>query len=478
MHLASPSRSEYVPPIPACDDHCGHAVQFYADDEFLIAKLERFVGNSLAHGDAVVTVATAAHRDRLAQRLVACGFDLAAAADQGRFISLDAADTLSLFMRDERPDPERFRELIGGTIARATHCAKGNRSRVAAYGEMVALLWSAGQPQAALELEALWNGLGKEQSFFLLCGYPLGGFSGDGNDELFLQVCAQHATVLPAESYADRGDEKERLLSIARLQARTHALEAERKQRDELRLRTAEIQTENLELIEEVRRRETSEDRLRRLTSRMLSMRDEEQRRIAAELHENTAQLLSVLQINLGLVQAERNALTPRSVDLVSQSNALVHNLLHEVRSLSHLLHPPLLDTLGLAVALRTYVQEFMESSHIEVSIEISRDLARLSNEIEFAVFRIVQESLTNVQRHSHSATATVRVVRFSESVLVEIRDQGIGGSLGTMTSSPTMGIPWMKERVRQLGGTFDIDCDSEGTIVIARLPLQPAPKE
>ena len=97
--------------------------------------------------------------------------------------------------------------------------------------------------------------MGKVHSFFLLCGYPLGGFSGDGNDELFLQVCAQHATVLPAESYADRGDEKERLLSIARLQARTHALEAERKQRDELRLRTAEIQSENMELLEEVRRR-------------------------------------------------------------------------------------------------------------------------------------------------------------------------------------------------------------------------------
>jgi hypothetical protein len=104
MHLAGPSRSEFVPPVPACDEHRGHAVQFYADDEFLIAKLERFVGTSVGHGDAVVIIATAVHRDRLAQRLVARGIDVAGAVDQGRYVSLDAADTLSLYMRDERPE--------------------------------------------------------------------------------------------------------------------------------------------------------------------------------------------------------------------------------------------------------------------------------------------------------------------------------------------------------------------------------------
>src|SRR4051794_27910738 len=153
-----------------------HSVQFYGDDTFLVDDISRFIGASLGAGRAAVVIATGEHLRGFALRLKARGVDSDLARTQGRYICLDAADTLSRFMVDGRPDPERFLGVIGGVLACAIAAASGEQPRVAAFGEMVALLWADGNHAAAIELEELWNDLGRKYCFDLRCAYPMSFF--------------------------------------------------------------------------------------------------------------------------------------------------------------------------------------------------------------------------------------------------------------------------------------------------------------
>jgi hypothetical protein len=170
----------------------GHAVQFYPTDGHLLDLLTRFVGTALVTGDVGIVIATSEHRDGLAKRLKARGMDVSVARRQGRYIALDAASTLAKFMRGGKPDPALFRETIGGMMSKLT--ARGVRQRIAAFGEMVALLWAAGKPEAAIELEQLWNELATDYDFCLCCAYPMRGF-GNGHAASFMKICAQHSHV-------------------------------------------------------------------------------------------------------------------------------------------------------------------------------------------------------------------------------------------------------------------------------------------
>jgi len=392
----------------------------------------------------------------------------------GRYIALDAAGTLSSFMNAGSPDPERFHQVLGTILTQAARNASTERAQLAIYGEMVSLLWSDGKPEAAIQLEQLWNELAGKHSFSLLCGYPLQAFNQDEHGELFQRICAEHSHVVPAESFSVLGDENERLRSIARLQQRAHVLEGVRAQREELQLHASAIQGRNLELVEEVKQREKSEDRLRKITSRLLADRDEEQRKIAAELHENTAQELAVLGINLDLLKQEYETPTPRASQILSQSSALVQDLLKEIRTLSHMLHPPLLGPLGLTPTLRSFVHEFTVSTGIPVSLGISEDIKRLSSDLEFTIFRIVQQLLTNLLLPASSSTASVRLSLIPQSAVVEVRSQSVGHSLEkpALSADSAVGILWMQERVQQLGGSFDIHSGPSGTAIIVKLPL------
>ncbi len=204
-----------------------HGVQFYEDDAFLLQELSRYIGSALVAGDAGVVIATAAHRDGLARRLTKRGLDLSMAAAQGRFVSLDAAETLSTFMRRGRLDPERFAEHIGGLIARVTAMASGAPARIAVFGEMVALLWAEGQAEAAIQLEYLWNDLARAHVFQLQCAYPLGLFPRASDGEMVEKICAAHEQVIPAESYTSLSEDGARLRTITLLQQKAQALEAE-----------------------------------------------------------------------------------------------------------------------------------------------------------------------------------------------------------------------------------------------------------
>src|SRR6266850_987735 len=221
---------------------------------------------------------------------------------------------------------------------------------------------------------------------------------------------------------------------------------------------------------------DTANQNLRELSARVLQMQDEERRRIARELHDSVGQTLAALSMNLTLVRADIERLTKTAAAL-SDSEALVEDMTKEVRTISHLLHPPLLDEAGLASALRWYIEGFAQRSKIQVDLELPEDFDRLSQESETTIFRMVQEALTNIHRHSGSKLAKVRISRSESDVRVEVEDRGKGMTIAKQEElasigTPGVGIRGMRERMRQLGGNLEIKSNGEGTTVVAHLPL------
>jgi signal transduction histidine kinase/CheY-like chemotaxis protein len=206
-----------------------HFVQFYEADAFLLNSLSGYISTALHAGDGALVVATEAHRQGLEELLHENGLDVATASAAGRFVSLDAGETLSKFMVDGSPDSGRFREVIGGLVAKL----RDGQPRLRAFGEMVALLWADGNYTAAIRLEELWNGLQKTHSFSLFCAYPMHGFTGEKCVETHSGVCTAHSRVIPSESYVDLPNTDARLRAIAQLQQKARALEAQIAERKE-----------------------------------------------------------------------------------------------------------------------------------------------------------------------------------------------------------------------------------------------------
>src|ERR1700688_1528750 len=355
-----------------------HGVQFYSHDKFLLEELSRYIGDALRAGGAGVVVATEQHRNGLFQWLAAQGLDVAGLIEQKRFVALDARQVLSAFMVDGWPNEEAFIDVVGGIVARATASARIEHPRVAIFGEMVALLWAEGKAEAAIQLEQLWNGLARTKSFSLFCAYPMSSFKREEDAALMLTVCNEHSAVIPTEGYMTLASEADRLRNIAELQQKAKALETEveehKRLRQELELhvqaRTAELQGKNVQLQEEVKRREDAEISLRTLTSQLMLIRDDERRRVAHELHESTAQVLATLSMNLSVLGEVSDSVNPSEARLITESAGLVDNLLGEVRRLSHLLHPPTLDEMGLPSAIQWYSEQFAKRTNIHVTLQ------------------------------------------------------------------------------------------------------------
>ena len=250
-------------------------------------------------------------------------------------------------------------------------------------------------------------------------------------------------------------------------------LDAERSARRDA---ATEITKQTAELQAQVAERKRAEEGLRDLTGRLLQLRDEEQRRVARELHDSVGQLLVAMSMNHGKVLAEKR-LSPVAAKAISENTALLAQVSREIRTISHLLHPPLLDEVGLAPGMREYLEGFAERSRMKVRFEIAEDFGRLPRDLETALFRIVQEGLTNVHRHSKSRTVTIRVMRSSGEVSVVIADAGRGIPKQKICEieaghASGVGLRGMRERVRQLGGSFRIRSTHKGTVVLTRLPL------
>lgn len=229
----------------------------------------------------------------------------------------------------------------------------------------------------------------------------------------------------------------------------------------------------------DITKRKQAEEALRQLSTRLLQLQDEERRRLARELHDSLAQ--SVLAVNLDLAQVARSSvpLDERAKLALSKARGVLQEMSREIRTLSYLLHPPVLDELGLASAVREYAKGFSERSGVKLQVDLQADFGRLSQEAETALFRIVQESLSNIQRHSGSQTARICLRGDLACVQLEVSDQGCGMDQTTVEHGNTtgarlgVGILGMRERMLQLGGKLDVESNSSGTIVRATIPIK-----
>lgn len=230
-------------------------------------------------------------------------------------------------------------------------------------------------------------------------------------------------------------------------------------------------------LNNELAERQRSERAIRALGVRLLESQDAERRRIARELHDSLGQYLAGAKISLEV--SNRPAITAeKRSELMNECCDLLDKALAETRTLSHLLHPPGLDELGFTAAAQWYVEGFSKRSGVQVTLETPPDLGRLPRSAELVLFRILQESLTNIHRHSGSSAAEIRLVKTAKSATLSVRDYGKGMPLRVREALSTnggglgVGLAGMRERLEEMGGSLDVESSTTGTTIFARLPL------
>ncbi len=731
-------------------DQGSHAVQFYKEESVLLELLSRFIGSALKSGDAAIVIGTQAHREGLANRLDERGLDIGQVTKQGRYVALDAAETLSKIMVNELPDAALFKDLIGSKVLQANAASENDQPSVAVFGEMASLLWADRKFEGAIQLEQLSNELASTHSFSKCCAYPMNSFCREEHGELFARICAAHSLVIPSDSYTTLSSDEQRLRSIVNLQQKAEVLEAEITSRHRLaellattkdvdemisiivqnavaligaeggcaglrrpealvctkyfrkgeilplqysfpaghglpgrllvnkvpyitndaasdpQIRhemyeiyevrsalstpildengevvaffeihnkiggsgfTAEDQrvltiiaqiasialrkalqhtretalpqseesfrllveaaqdyaifmldpegrinswnsgaerikgykaseiigkhfscfyasedlqarkpqrqletvaregrledegwrvrkdgskfwanviitalrddagnllgfskvtrdfTERMLVLKALRnsRRELheSESSLRRLSLHLLRTQEEERRRIGRDLHDSLGQYLTVLKMKLDSFASLNgsNIMDSANRDIADCAN-LAEDCIKEVRTISYLLYPPMLEELGLKSAISWYLDGFTKRSGIIATFDISPDFRRLPHDVESAIFRVLQESLTNVHRHSGSETAHVRLLTKGGTTILEVSDKGKGMPLQFSEESGEnrlrslgVGVRGMTERMRQLGGELELASTPQGTTVIASVP-------
>jgi signal transduction histidine kinase len=275
-----------------------------------------------------------------------------------------------------------------------------------------------------------------------------------------------NATVLALTSEAGERRRAEEELQAAHRELEQRVLE-----------RTNELSEALSRLRSEISVRERAEYQLRGLSVRLMALQDQERRRIARDLHDTTGQTLSAMKMNIAMLQ-EMSKGRAGSLELLRDLDALTDSALQEIRTTSYLLHPPLLDEAGFASAAKWFVDGFSRRSGIQVSCSIPEEFERPPAHCELVLFRVLQEALTNVHRHSHASCAVVTLVRDARSITLEINDDGAGipperlQHLRDADHQSGVGLAGMRERLRELGGEFEIRSDCRGTTVSVRVPL------
>jgi PAS domain S-box-containing protein len=584
-------------PNSSSDRVASHNVQFYTHENVLLADVGRFVASALVDGSGAVVVATPAHLESLSQFLSDGGLDVSLAAEQGRYVALDAAETLSRFMVNDLPDAGRFNDVIGEVLSRV-RTRVDSPAPMAVFGEMVALLWQDRKVEAAIQLEKLWNDLARTHSFRLRCAYPFGGFNDEESGKYFLEICAAHTHVIPEDGYNATKSEKDRLQNIASIEQKVEVLESEvdvlegevalRDSEERFRhlveavrdyaifmldtdgrittwnqgaerikgytateiigqhfsrfypeedvrvgkpqieleaaLRDGRVEdegwrvrkdgskfwatvvvtamtddagnhigfskvtkdnTERMLVLKALRdsrlELHDSEDSLRRLSLHLLRTQDEERRRIGRDLHDSLGQALSVLKMKLDSISASigssgRDALNQN----ITACASLSEDCIKEVRTIAYLLYPPMLEEMGLRSAISWYLDGFSKRSGIRTTFDIASDFVRLPRHVETAIFRVLQESLTNVHRHSGSQVARVRLFNRSGAIVLEVVDEGKGMPAQYLAESEKdqlhvlgVGLRGMEERMRQLGGGLELRSSLRGTTLVASVPVE-----
>ena len=446
----------------AASCHSAHRVQFYNHDEYLLSSVAEHLAGTLVSGGVGLAFVTAPHREQICERLHQAG--VPDEIVESRCVLVDAAYGLSRFMRAGFPDRRLFTStLVELLTPQSAAAAQG----VAAFGEMVALLWAEGKYEAAIQLEQLWTDFTTQHAVQLLCAYPLSYFSRADDGELFARVCAHHSSVVPAESFMSGIIEEDQAREVAELQQRAEALakEVEARKRAEARLRAHQVELESI-----VQQRTAA---LRKLSLHVLKLQDIERRRVARELHESVGQDFAGLKMNLDLVKQ-----FPHKSELWDKCDQLLEHCIHEVRTLSNLLHPPIIEDAGLPSAVEWYVRDFARRSGIQVNAHGLDSLSVLSDPARLVVFRALQESLINVYRHARATQVEISARSEDKSIVLTVSDNGVGmdvkrveqfNSSGTSTG---VGLTSIRERVRELGGHCCISSSPQGTSVKISLPV------
>ena len=270
-------------------------------------------------------------------------------------------------------------------------------------------------------------------------------------------------------------DERGKLAGFTKV---TRDFTERRQAQEDLRRANADLAAEVKERMSAQERLANSEKSLRELSLHLLKTQDEERRRIGRELHDSLGQYLAILKMNLDSLDADFAGNHSGAGEQVARCVRLVEDSIKEVKTISYLLYPPMLEEVGLKSAIPWYLDGFSKRSNIKTTFEVDPEFNRMSREIELALFRVLQESLTNVHRHSGSTTADIRLSRDNGRVVLEVTDRGKGispellaknrewiGSLG-------VGLRGMNERIRQLGGELEISSSENGTVVTAGVPV------
>jgi two-component system, NarL family, sensor kinase len=214
------------------------------------------------------------------------------------------------------------------------------------------------------------------------------------------------------------------------------------------------------------------------VSARLMRVQDEERRRVARELHDSTAQSLAGLMMNMNQLSRMLQTSDPKILTTLQESRSLADESIREIRTISYLLHPPLLEDAGLASAMRWFVEGFGKRSGIAVKLVLPARMERLAGDLELALFRIAQEGLTNIHKHSGSNSARVDISVGSSHVVLEIGDKGKGLPAdlvkhgGGISKTSGVGIASMRERAKELGGTVEFQSSANGTTVRAVLPV------
>jgi len=233
-----------------------------------------------------------------------------------------------------------------------------------------------------------------------------------------------------------------------------------------------------MSVCDDITKRKAAENELRRVSGQLLRLQDEERRKIARDLHDSTGQDLVALTTTLSQLRDAIPATNRKLRNLVQQCQTVSDRSLREIRTLSYLLHPPLLDEAGLEDAIRHFADGYEERTGIKVNLQVSSEFGRYSQEVELGLFRVVQESLTNIQRHSGSAIAAINLVRDTKGICLTIQDAGRGMAGDSRKQNGKahvpvgVGIPSMEERVKQVGGCLQVESSGQGTTVRVSLPI------
>lgn len=382
-----------------------HLVEFYESDESLVDSVVQFLTPALEAGEAAIVVATRQHRHRFEAALAARGLDVTAPHQRSQLISLDAAQTLAAFMLDGAPDPARFRTVVGGLIERVTESGRAVRI----YGEMVALLWEAGNIAGAVALEDLWNELADSRPFSLFCAYPISVFKGEESTAAFRTVCEQHSAVIPSESYSKLSDPGDRLRAVALLQQEASAGTHERV---ELRRKQSEL--------------EAALDRLReldRLRNEFVAMVVHDIRMPATIVSE----FLGLLRDSWSeLDEDEIQGFLSKAIENSKRIERLVADILTMARMDSGEFTCDL-QAVDLGRLVERVVSEVSGATGRSITFSCEGDLSpALADEIRQV--QILTNLLTNAVKFSpETSTVFVSIVHRGDRLEVNVRDEGVG---------------------------------------------------